>query len=186
MTRLIAALVAAVLLLVGCSTDDAGGTKGGSTGFVGGDGTFTIVPADQRVEAPTLAGTTLAGEELSTADFVGKPLIINVWGSWCAPCRAEAPHLVEAAEEFGSTVGFLGINTRDTVAAAQAFERSFEITWDSLFDPDGVLLLEFAQLPPKAIPSTVVLDEEGRVAARVLGEVTTSMLRGILEDVNAS
>lgn len=185
MTRLAALLAAALLLLTGCAADDEGGTGGGTTGFVGGDGTFTIVPADQRAEAPVLDGETLAGDALSTADFAGKPLIINVWGSWCAPCRAEAPELVKAQEELGDEVAFLGINTRDTPAAAQAFERSFGITWPSLNDPDGVLLLEFAQLPPKAIPSTVVLDEEGRVAARVLGEVSASTLRGILEDVAA-
>lgn len=184
MTRLLAALAAVVLLLTACSADGDGGTGGGTAGFVGGDGTFTIVPTDQRVEAPVLAGVTLEGEELSTADLVGAPVVINVWGSWCAPCRSEAPELVQANEELDG-VAFLGINTRDTTAAAQAFERTFEITWPSLFDPDGVLLLEFAQLPPKAIPSTVVLDEEGRVAARVLGEVSASTLRGIVEDVTA-
>lgn len=183
MTRLLAALAAALLLLTACSPDEGEGAAGGTIGFVGGDGTFTIVPADQRVEAPVLEGQTLAGDDLSTTEFQGKPLVINVWGSWCAPCRAEAPELVKAKEELGDDVSFLGINTRDTPAAAQAFERSFDITWPSLNDPDGMLLLEFAQLPPKAIPSTVVLDEQGRVAARVLGEVSASTLRGILEDV---
>lgn len=182
MKRLLAALSALVVLLVGCTTE-GDGAPGGSTGFVGGDGTFTIVPADERVEAPVLEGTTLNGDSLSTTQFAGKPLIVNVWGSWCAPCRAEAPELVKAKEEFGDDVAWLGINTRDTEAAALAFERSFDIAWPSLHDPDGVLLLEFAQLPPKAIPSTVVLDEQGRVAARVLGEVSASTLRGILEDV---
>ena len=186
MRRLLSALVAAVFLLAGCSGDEADGNPGGTTGFVGGDGTFTIVPAAERVSAPVLEGTTLGGDQLSTRDFAGKPLIINVWGSWCAPCRSEASELVEANEALGDDVGWLGINTRDTEAAARAFERAFEITWPSLSDPDGVLLLQFGQLPPKAIPSTVVLDDEGRVAARVLGEISASTLRGILEDVAAS
>ena len=186
MTRLLAALIAATLLLSGCASDEDAEDRGSSTGFVGGDGSVAIVAAEDRVEAPVLQGETLDGEALSTADLAGKPLIINVWGSWCAPCRAEAPELVAAHEELGSDVGFLGINTRDTQAAALAFERSFGVEYPSLFDPDGVLLLEFAQLPPKAIPSTVVLDEEGRVAARVLGEVTASTLRGIIEDVTAA
>lgn len=182
MTRLLVALTAAALLITGCAGADADSNEG-TTGFVGGDGSFTIVPADQRAVAPVLEGETLSGDPLSTADFAGKPLVINVWGSWCAPCRAEAPELVAANEELGDDVAFLGINTRDSVAAAQAFERSFDISWPSFQDPDGVLLLEFAQLPPKAIPSTVVLDEEGRVAARVLGEVSATTLRGIIEDV---
>lgn len=185
MRLLLAMLAAAALLVSGCSPDDDGGVAGGTTGFVGGDGTVTIVPAEQRSEAPVLEGETLTGEPLSTADFLGKPLVINVWGSWCAPCRAEAPELVAAQAEFGDEVAFLGINTRDTPAAAQAFERSFGVTWPSLSDPDGMLLLEFAQLPPKAIPSTLVLDEQGRVSARVLGEVSASTLRGIVEDVTA-
>ncbi|GAA4891146.1 TlpA disulfide reductase family protein [Tessaracoccus lubricantis] len=184
MTRLGAALAAIVALLTGCAAGDADGS-GGTAGFVAGDGSVTIIPAEHRAEAPVLEGETLDGDQLSTADLQGKPLIINVWGSWCAPCRAEAPELVKSAEELGDSVSFLGINTRDTVAAAQAFERSFGIEYPSLSDPDGVLLLQFAQLPPKAIPSTVVIDAEGRVAARVLGEVNATTLKGIVEDVTA-
>ena len=113
-------------------------------------------------------------------------MVVNVWGSWCAPCRAEAPELVEAQRELGDDVAFLGVNTRDLdVAPAQAFERAFGLTYPSIFDPDGRLLLGFAQLPPKAIPSTVVIDAEGRVAARVLGTVDATTLGGIVSDVAA-
>ncbi|MBB1483990.1 TlpA family protein disulfide reductase [Tessaracoccus sp. MC1865] len=185
MTRLVAGLAAAALLLTACSTAEDEGA-GGTAGFVGGDGSVTIIAPEERSAAPVLEGETLDGETLSTADLAGQPLIINVWGSWCAPCRAEAPELVKSAAELEGSANFLGINTRDTLAAAQAFERSFGIEYPSLHDPDGVLLLEFAQLPPKAIPSTVVIDAEGRVAARVLGEVSASTLKGIVEDVNAS
>lgn len=185
MTRFGVVLAAAALILTGCAASDEG-DPGGTTGFVGGDGTVTIIAAEDRADAPVLEGETLEGEPLSTADFAGTPLIVNVWGSWCAPCRSEAPELAKSAEELAGVAQFVGINTRDTVAAALAFERSFGIEYPSLNDPDGVLLLEFAQLPPKAIPSTVVIDAEGRVAARVLGEVTASTLRGIVEDVSVS
>ncbi|HJE50694.1 MAG TPA: TlpA family protein disulfide reductase [Tessaracoccus flavescens] len=180
--RRLAASLAAVLLLSACSGQ--GGTDG--VGFQGGDGTVTILDQADRVAASTIEGTTLDGKQLSTADFAGKTLVINVWGSWCAPCRSEAPHLVEAHEQLGDDVAFLGINTRDLdVAPAQAFERSFEIPYPSLFDPNGELLLSFGQLPPKAIPSTVVIDTEGKIAARVLGEVNASTLVGIVNDVQA-
>ena len=181
------AAVALTLLLVGCSGGAGTGiglAKGDGLGFQTGDGTVTMVDPADRVAAPVLAGPTLDGEEISTADFAGRMIVVNVWGSWCAPCRAEAPHLVEAAEQLGDDVAFLGVNTRDLDRApAQAFERAFEVTYPSIFDPDGALLLGFAQLPPKAIPSTVVIDEEGRVAARILGQVTATTLTGVVADV---
>lgn len=181
MSRL--AVAAAALLLAGCSATPGAGD---GLGFTGGDGTFAIVPSSERQEAPVLAGTTLSGDEISTADFVGTPIVVNVWGSWCAPCRAEAPHLVEAAEQLGDRAAFVGLNTRDLDAApALAFERAFEITYPSIFDPDGELLLGFGQLPPKAIPSTVVIDADGRVAARVLGQVDAKTLVSIVGDVEA-
>lgn len=156
------------------------------SGFTAGDGTVTIVPTDQRVDAPVLSGTTLDEDPISTDDFAGQAIVINVWGSWCAPCRAEAPDLVDASEQLGADVAFLGVNTRDLdTAPALAFERSFGLTYPSIYDPDGDLLLGFGQLPPKAIPSTLVIDPEGRVAARVLGAVDASTLVGIVGDVVA-
>ena len=170
------------MLLAGCSAQ----SSSDGVGFEGGDGTVTIVPAEARQQAPTLAGTALDGAEVSTADHAGRIIVVNVWGSWCAPCRAEAPELVEAARELGEDVTFIGLNTRDLdLAPAQAFERAFGLTYPSIFDPDGELLLGFGQLPPKAIPSTVVIDAQGRVAARVLGEVNATTLTGIVADVEA-
>ena len=179
--RAVAAAAAALLVLAGCSAD--GGTGGGadskdSIGFTQGDGTVTIVPEEDRHLAPELSGPSLVGEEtLSSEQFAGKPTVINVWGSWCAPCRAEAPALVEAAEALGDDVQFLGLNTRDLdPAPAQAFVRAFEIPYPNIFDPSGELLLGFGELPPTAIPSTLVVDAEGRVAARVIGEVDANTL----------
>lgn len=180
--RVAAAACAAALVLTACGAPAATD----QVGFQGGDGTVTIIPDGDRRPAPVLAGETLDGAQISTADFAGRPVVVNVWGSWCAPCRAEAPELVAAHAELGEDVAFLGVNTRDLDAApALAFERAFGITYPSIFDPDGQLLLGFAQLPPKAIPSTVVIDADGDVAARVLGAVDASTLRGILADVGA-
>lgn len=179
------AVLMVALLLAGCGASASDPTNG--AGFEEGDGTVTIVPAAERVIPPTLAGSTLEQRKVSTKDFAGKVVVINVWGSWCAPCRAEAPELQAAHEELGPGVEFLGVNTRDLdTAPALAFQRSFKITYPSLFDPNGELLLSFGQLPPKAIPSTVVLDSEGRLAARVVGAVNATTLKGIVKDVRAS
>ncbi|MFT3887852.1 MAG: TlpA disulfide reductase family protein [Arachnia sp.] len=181
--RRLAAAAAALLLLVGCSAQAPGASDG--IGFTTGAG-VVIVPAAEREAAPVLAGSTLSGDDISTADFAGTTIVVNVWGSWCAPCRAEASQLVEAAKQLGERATFLGLNTRDLdVAPALAFERAFELTYPSIFDPDGELLLGFGQLPPKAIPSTVVIDADGKVAARVLGEVDAKTLVGIVDDVEA-
>lgn len=187
MTRLAAAAVGLVLVASGCSaTAGPGGSGEDGVGFQGGDGTVTILRTEDRVDAPSLAGDSLDGTPLSTEDFAGKILVVNVWGSWCAPCRSEAPELVEADEKLGDDVAFLGVNTRDLdIAPALAFERSFGLTYPSIFDPNGALLLKFGQLPPKAIPSTLVIDADGKVAARVLGEVDASTLIGIVDDVKA-
>lgn len=184
MRRLVACAAAALLALTACSGAPSDKDGGGGAGFISGDGTVTIVPAEQRTKAPVLEGLSLDDAQLSTADYPGKLVVVNVWGSWCPPCRSEAPELVKADEELGDDVVFLGVNTRDLDRGpAKAFQRTFGLTYPSIFDPDGKLLLGFGQLPPKAIPSTVIIDGEGRVAARVLGEVDAKLLSDIVDDV---
>lgn len=179
-------LVLMVFLLAGCSRGAESSAQDGTIGFPVGDGSVLVLPADKRESAPELAGITLDDEPLSTADYAGQVMVLNVWGSWCAPCRSEAPALVTAVEQLPD-VQFIGVNTRDLdPAPARAFERAFELPYPSLYDPDGSLLLGFAQVPPNAIPSTIVIDESGRVAARMLGEITTTTLVGVVEDVRAA
>lgn len=180
-----AMLVVIVLLVTACSTPGKATDRDNDIGFVTGDGSVVVVPTEKRETAPELVGTTLDGEALSTADYSDQIIVLNVWGSWCAPCRSEAPALVAAAEEMPD-VQLIGINTRDLdPAPAQAFVRAFDLPYPSFYDPDGSLLLDFGQVPPNAIPSTIVLDESGRVAARMLGEVTTTTLVAVVEDVQA-
>lgn len=183
-SAVLTALVALVLVatvLAGCSrTPSASADKG----FAVGDGSYTLVPVDQRVKAPVLKGTGLDGKPLTTAGSKGKVVVVNVWGSWCAPCRHEAPALVKAARDTAGVADFYGINTRDLDRSqARAFVRTFEVTWPNFYDPDGALLLDFDNLPPQAIPSTLVIDRQGRTAARFLGEVSTDSLTAAVRDV---
>jgi thiol-disulfide isomerase/thioredoxin len=187
-------VLSVVLLLSACSGTPGADRPGiGSTpeaGFVGGDGTITIIEPAKRVAAPALAGTTVDEQQYEMADDKGKVVVINVWGSWCPPCRKEAPQLVQAHERLTAgtkepAVAFVGIDTRDpSRAAAKAYQRKFDVPYPSVYDPSGTLLLGFADsLPPSAIPSTLVIDEEGRVAARVLGGITAATLEDLVHQV---
>jgi thiol-disulfide isomerase/thioredoxin len=175
-------VVAGLMVLTGC-----GAAPAAQGGFVGGDGSLTIVAPDQRTTAPQITGELLGGGTFDSATLSGQVVVYNVWGSWCAPCRKEAPALEAAARRTAGRATFVGLNTRDLdQAPAQAFVRAFDITYPSVFDPDGRELLKFGtDLPPSAIPSTLVVDAQGRIAARVLGEVTEATLVGLVDDVAA-
>jgi thiol-disulfide isomerase/thioredoxin len=143
-----------------------------------------LYPPGERLKAPTLEGTTLDGKPFALSDLAGNIVVINVWGSWCAPCRAETPDLVRLANEYASRgVRFVGINTRDNPAAAKAFVRSFKVPYPSVEDAEGQLLLNFRDtIPTTVLPTTVVIDRQGRIAARVIGPVTYNTLKGLLDD----
>ena len=176
--RWVIAAVAVALTLTGCSADLAEGDQG----FVAGDGSVTVLAADERQPAPSIVGETLDGGTFTLADHLGQVVVLNVWASWCAPCRAEAPILEEVwqdTEPLG--VQFVGLDTRDSDAAARAFVDRFGITYPNVIDRDGRLQLRFGDsLPPQAIPSTVVVDRQGRVAARALGKVSAATLRTMI------
>ncbi|EFQ82253.1 redoxin family protein [Aeromicrobium marinum DSM 15272] len=177
------ALLALLLLTVACS---GVGNPGSTGGYVSGDGGITVVDPEDREPAPTLTGTDLDGDPLSTDDFAGQVIVVNVWGSWCPPCRAEAPVLKELADQYAGDAQFLGILNRTKNAAATAFNRSVGIDYPSFADEGGRLELRFVDsLPSQAIPTTWVIDTEGRVAARLMDEVTASTLGGIIDDVLA-
>ena len=178
-------LAATVLALTACGGAEA--TDSGA-GFVGGDGSIVLIDPSDRVPAPELTGKTLNGDTYSLADDLGDVVVMNVWASWCAPCRAEAPELEEIWTDVQKDgVQFIGLNTRDSELAAQRFVETMGLTFPSVQDTDGRLQLLFADsLPPQAIPSTLVIDREGRVAARMLGKVSAATLRGVIDEVDLS
>lgn len=141
-------------------------------------------PLSQRVKVPDLSGSTLDGDRLSVGDFGGKIVVVNVWGSWCGPCRAETPDLARLARQDASKgVAFLGVDTRDDLDTARAFARKFRVPYPSIFDESGAALLPLRGIiPTSVIPSSVVIDAEGRVAARVIGPVTYTRLNVVLND----
>ncbi len=128
---------------------------------------------DVREDAISLDGEDRAGDPLAVQDFRGKPVVLVVWGSWCAPCRDEAPEVVAAAKELGDDVQFVGINIRDASSAqAQAFTRKFDVDFPSFYSPSGEALLAFpGVLGLRTIPAFAVLDAEGRVAASIIGKL---------------
>lgn len=172
-----AAMVAATLA--------ACGSIGSSNDYEGADGAYALWEPDERAEPIEANGTTYSGEEIDLSELRGAPVVINTWYAACPPCRAEAADLVELAGQHDE-VTFLGLNTRDDAAAAEAFERTFGMTYGSVHDEDGSFLAALAgTVPLKAVPTTLVLDREGRPAARYLGQIDPGVLDGILSDLEA-
>ena len=189
--RVVIALLAmlGIVLVAGCTTTgaDEPTRSANQEGYVGAERSMTLIPPDKRVAAPEIKGAVLGEDkkEISTADLTGKVVVLNVWGSWCPPCRKEAPDLQAASEQTAKVAQFIGLNTRDFDQAAPiAFNRSNDITIPSIWDPNGTALVALADtLPPKAIPSTLVIDKEGRVAARIVGPVTKTTLVDMVTDI---
>jgi len=144
----------------------------------------TIYPVGARPTAPAVEGRSLDGKRLDLADLRGQVVVINVWGSWCSPCRAEAPALVRASRELRTSgVTFIGVDTRDSLGAAKAFTRRYGIEYPSFDDRAGAVLVRFSELVPiGAIPSTLVIDPQGQVSGRVIGKVDYTTLRGLIDD----
>jgi thiol-disulfide isomerase/thioredoxin len=184
----IAAVLAATLIVVSCARTgaDEPTRSAGQVGYPTMPRNLTRIPPEQRQELPIVSGPALGSNRtISSQDYRGKVVVINVWGSWCPPCRKEAPDLQAASVETKDTAQFIGITSKDyDPAPAEAFVRSFQITYPSIYDPSGKVLLAFAgKLPPSAIPSTMIIDRQGRLAVRVLSEVSRITLVDMINDV---
>ncbi|WP_404312649.1 TlpA family protein disulfide reductase [Agrococcus terreus] len=182
--RIGAAVVVAALALAGCSSADGVAGQVGDAGYIAGDGLVTEIVPDQR-QAPTpFTGPLAEGGEFDSASLDGVS-VVNFWYAGCPPCRIEAPVLAELHAEFGDEVDFIGVNTRDGAAQAIAFEEQFGIEYPSILDDEtsSAQLAFSGVVAPNAVPTTLVLDGEGRVAARVSGAVSdTSILSTLLQE----
>lgn len=171
----------AILLLALTLSSCGNSSQVASKSYVAGNGTVTFIEPKDRKLGPTFSGTTLNGENFELPH--GGIVVINVWASWCAPCRAEAPTLAALANKYKGVV-FVGVLTRDSEVAARAFQNRFNLPYPTLVD-DSVLLGFRDTLSANAIPSTILMDPKGRVAARISGEITVASLSDLIEKLHA-
>ena len=140
----------------------------------------TIVPAEERQQSIVVAGQTADGTELSTAQHAGDIVVVNAWASWCPPCIEELPLLAAAAEAYSdSGVTFVGLNSMDDPIAAASLLGSS--VYRSIDDRDGAILATIPGVPPRSLPSTVILDRQGRIAVRVIGPVKPGQLESAID-----
>lgn len=174
---LIALSTSLAILLTGCGSSKQVASKS----YVAGNGTVTFIEPKDRKMGPTFSGKTLEGENFELPH--GGIVVVNVWASWCGPCRAEAPTLAALANKYKGVV-FVGVLTRDSEVAARAFQERFQIPYPTIVD-DSVLLGFRDTLTANAIPSTILMDPKGRVAARISGQITVASLSDLIEKLHA-
>jgi thiol-disulfide isomerase/thioredoxin len=185
MRRLLLAATA-LLALGGCATGHSAVdvNNGGEFRFVAGTPAGEVIAAGKRASAPEFSGTLLDGKPFSSSSLRGSVAVVNFWGSWCAPCRVETPEFSQvAAATAGRGVRFVGVDVKEDEQFARAFVSSRSISYPSLYDPRGEVALAFRDYPANAIPSTIVLDRQGRVAAVYTAAVSQSDLRRVVDSV---
>ena len=180
---------AAALGLAACSGGAIAANTPVSNGqsFVGGSYSSTYYAPGDRPAAPKVSGTTLTGAPFSLTALRGNLVVLNFWGSWCAPCRREAPTFAALAQHFsGAPVRFIGDDVQDAPANAAAFERTFDISYPSLNDPGEQVALAFhGAVPPVGIPTTLLIDSTGHIAGRVVGEVSFRGMKAMITKILA-
>ncbi|MBA3409244.1 MAG: TlpA family protein disulfide reductase [Geodermatophilaceae bacterium] len=175
-------------VLAGCATgsDAVDVSNGGEFRFVAGTPDGEVIDEGDRASAPEFSGVLLDGSDFDSSSLAGDIVVINFWGSWCAPCRVETPEFQQVYDEVSAEgVSFLGINVKDDRQLAQAFLDDNGIAFPSVFDPRGEIALAFRDYPANAIPSTIILDQHGRVAAVYVAVVAADELRRVLDTLVA-
>ncbi|MCC2030221.1 TlpA family protein disulfide reductase [Microbacterium sp. YMB-B2] len=185
----LAALVA--VSLTACGTDPVAEQylSGDGKGYISADGAVEEIPVADRGEPVVFSGVTENGDEFDSADIAGDVTVVNFWYAGCAPCRVEAGDLEDVWQEYGGDgVSFVGINIYDQADTARSFAKTYGVTYPSIMDVDsGAAKLAFASATPiQATPTTLVLDKQGRVAARIIGQIDgTSILSTLVKDALA-
>jgi thiol-disulfide isomerase/thioredoxin len=180
---LTAVLTAGLLLgITACSE-----TPNANNTFTSKDGTVTEFKAPARTKAVTWMSKDSDGKTISSKDYLGQVVVLNFWYAGCTPCRVETPMLVALAKEFSAQAKFIGVNVRDTVDTANAFKRTFKVTYPTILDSEtGTVVLAYTGVvTPSAVPTTLVIDKKGRVAARILGVAEKDTLKAIIQTVVA-
>lgn len=189
-TLIVMLIASFVITLAGCTSDPLAQQyrEGDNKNYIAGDGTVTEFARDARPTFDPWSGETESGLMLDSEALAGQVVVMNWWYAACAPCRAEAPDLAALSKEFEeSGVQFVGVNVRDTAETALAFDRRFNITFPSVMDAQsGAVSMAFTGVvSPQAVPTTLVIDRQGRVAARILGRIDASILRTLISTVVA-
>ena len=185
-TRTAVALLLAGALLTGCAADDSLAQQyrdGNEKGYISGDFQVVEIPEPERGDPVVFEGVTETGETVTSDDYRGGVLVVNFWYAACGPCIVEAPLLEEVWQDYQDQgVAFLGVNTYDQPATALSFARDNNVTYPSVIDVnDGQVKLAFAQLTPiQATPTTLVIDRDGRVAARIIGQLAAASILSTL------
>lgn len=184
----VAAVVAALLAGALVVTLTQGSGKASGVTYIDGNSSQMVYAVGHRPVAPDFTGTSLTGSPIKLASFRGKVVVVNFWGSWCPPCRAEGPTLAVLAEQYRSHgVSFLGDDVGDTPANALAFTRTVGITYPSMNDSGYSIVQSFDRVAPVSdTPTTVVVDRTGHIAGVVIGKVTYQAMTTMLNDVAVS
>jgi thiol-disulfide isomerase/thioredoxin len=184
---LLLAGAALAVALTGCAPEPIDLTSDRGGDYVTGTGTITEIPRAERGAPISFSGELDTGGTADSDDWLGSVVVVNFWYAACPPCRAEAPDLESLHQQFlPDGVVFIGIDVRDQAATAAAFSDTFGITYPSILDArTGEVQLAFAgQIAPNAVPTTIVLDREGRVASRIIGQIPDrSVLETLIEDI---
>ena len=187
MRRYLLVLAAVVVALAGCTTGHDAVNKTGSTDsrYVAADGKTVVYPPAQRKDAPAVKGSTVDGGSADLASLKGSVVVMNFWAAWCPPCRLESTDLESVYKSTkDSGVAFLGVNTRDEEDSAKSFEDT-RMTYPSLFDPTGRIAPRVSDVPPTALPCTLIIDRSGKIAVVIRNGVTVASLTPLVQQIVA-
>jgi peroxiredoxin len=180
--------VLAGALLAGCTESPSFSSDGNNTGYVSGSGVYTEIPVKDRKNPGSFTTVLESGTKVTSSQLLGTVHVLNFWYAGCGPCRVESPRIEKAYRHYKGSIPFYGVDLYDQAATAQAFEAAHKVTYPSMIDTNTVAVqyAYSAFVSPDAVPTTLVIDKHGRVAARVTGEVEdASILTSLIDRVIA-